>query len=189
MTKVDTHSGRASTRGEGPRVGPHSAPPPPASPHVDGARAPGTTGNGAGFTAPTAAESRSLTDLLKELRDEGLQLMRNEVALAKAEMTEKARIYSRNGAKALSGSIVLLLGATYLVGGIITAVYFILWELGMSNLWAGFVSVFGVSIIVAIIGWAMINSAKTKIQQESPYPEKTAESMEENKQWLEQKIR
>lgn len=187
MSTADIDRGRTATRPEGPRVGPDSAPPPPPPPSSERR---GIIGNGANVSTPVgpaAPESRSLTDLLKELRDEGVNLMRQEMALAKAEMSEKARVYANNGAKAAAGAIVLLLGATYLVGGIITAVYFILAELGMSNVWAGFVSVFGVSLLIALIGWTMISSAKKRMVDESPYPEKTVQSMEENKRWLEQK--
>ena len=38
---------------------------------------------------PQDTENRSLTELIKELRDESSHLLRQEVALAKTEMSEK----------------------------------------------------------------------------------------------------
>ena len=52
----------------------------------------------------TASENRSITDLLKDLRDESSRLVRQEVALAKTELSEKAAKLGRNAGYMGAGS-------------------------------------------------------------------------------------
>ena len=69
--------------------------------------------NGAAATAPPAAmdpsldgrhqDPRSIGDLIRELADEGRSLLRSEVSLVKAELTEKVHVYERKTSKIAIG--------------------------------------------------------------------------------------
>jgi hypothetical protein len=132
-------------------------------------------------------DHRSFGELLKDLRDESTMLIRQEVALAKTEMSEKAAKYGRNagylgagGALAHAGLIVLLLGLSALL-------YAGLVELGLSHMTAGWLSPLIVGGIVALIGYILSQKAITAFKHESPVPEKTINSLKENQQWLSHK--
>src|SRR5688500_13231286 len=55
-----------------------------------------TADTGASTATTSPPRDRSIADLLKELRDESPMLLRQEVALAKTEMAEKATAYGKN---------------------------------------------------------------------------------------------
>lgn len=132
-------------------------------------------------------DNRSFAQLLKELRDESTMLIRQEVALAKTEMSEKAATYGRNagylgagGALAHAGLIVLLFGlAALLYWGFVAA--------GLGHMISGWLAPLIVGGVVALIGYAMAQKAINTFKHESPVPEKTINSLKENQQWLSHK--
>ena len=133
-------------------------------------------------------ESRSLADLIRDLRDESTALLRQEVALAKTEMSEKASKAGRNvaylaigGAVAFLGSIFLLLAASY---GIALAINETDWA--PHGTWIGPLIV---GAVVAAVGAVLISKAKHTLQETSLVPEKTMETLREDKQWAQAKVR
>lgn len=138
------------------------------------------------FRAPTP--DRSVGDLFKQLRDETTTLFRQEVHLAKVETLEKARVYGRNGgvlatggALAFAGLIVLLMGLSYLLSaGLVKA--------GLSLGTAAWLGPVIVGVVVAIIGYIMIRKGINALKRESPVPERTLRSLQENQEWVKQKL-
>jgi hypothetical protein len=132
-------------------------------------------------------DHRSFAELLKDLRDESTMLIRQEVALAKTEMSEKAATYGRNagylgagGALAHAGLVVLLLGlAALLYSGLV--------EAGVSHMISGFLAPLIVGGIVVAIGYGLVQKALSAFKRETPVPEKTINSLKENQQWLSHK--
>jgi len=129
-------------------------------------------------------DHRSFAELLKDLRDESTMLIRQEVALAKTEMSEKAATYGRNagylgagGALAHAGLVVLLLGLAALL-------YWGLVEAGVSHMISGFLAPLIVGGIVVAIGYGLVQKALSAFKRETPVPEKTINSLKENQQWL-----
>jgi hypothetical protein len=130
----------------------------------------------------------TIGSLLSELREESTTLLRQEVALAKAELGEKASQLGKNtakiatgGAVAYAGAIVLLIGVGYLASHGLVA-------LGLSeslSQWLGFVLV---GVIVALIGWIMLAKAKKALNAENLTPRETVASLRENKRWAQTKI-
>ena len=133
--------------------------------------------------SPAGSPGRDTQHLLRDLTLETVTLLRQEVALAKQEMTEKAKKTARNtgyiaagGLVAWAGVMILLLAATaglYVGLALVVAWYTALW---LSPLIVG--------AVVAIVGWIMIAKGKRTIAHQHLAPEKTIESMRENKQWL-----
>jgi len=133
-------------------------------------------------------DDRSLADLIRELRDEATVLLRQEVAMAKTEMGEKASMVVRNvgtlvvgGAVALIALIFLLLAVT---GGL--ALMLMSTDLDLHAIW---VAPLIVGIIIAGIAAAMIAKAKQTLENASLVPHKTIETLKENKQWAQTKVR
>ena len=135
---------------------------------------------------PVVQEERSIGQLLKELRDETTSLLRQEVDLAKTEMSEKASRFGSNLGSLAMGGAVLFLGTLALLAAVIY---------GLTSLLDQFMSV-GVAIwlapllvglVLAGIGYSLTKKALDTLRQESLAPRKTTQSLQENKEWLKSK--
>jgi hypothetical protein len=138
-------------------------------------------------TTAAAPRDRSIADLLKELRDESSNLLRQEVALAKTEMAEKAADYGKNAAAVATGGAVAYAGALLLLAGLTVALALMLHRIGL-GVHGWWVAPLVVGGIVAAIGYSMINKGVAAMKRTSPVPEKTVQSLQEDKQWLANKV-
>jgi len=136
---------------------------------------------------PAVQEDRSIGQLLKELRDETTTLLRQEVDLAKTEMGEKAsRVGSNLGSLALGGGVAFL-GALALLAAVVY---------GLTSLLDQFMSVgvaiwlapLIVGIVLAAVGYSLLNKALATLRQESLTPRRTTQTLQENKDWLKSKM-
>jgi len=135
----------------------------------------------------TIKEDRSIGQLLKELTHESSLLLKQEVDLAKTEMSEKAsRVGTNLGHVAVGGSVALL-GAIALLLFVVNGLEEVLQNL-MSEGAAHWVSPLIVGAILAGVGYSMIKKALATLKQESVAPKKTTQSLQENKEWLKEKI-
>lgn len=130
---------------------------------------------------------RSIGQLLKELTHETSQLLRQEVTLAKTEMSEKASRVGTNlggvavgGAVAFLGAIALLMAVIYGLGAILNNF--------LSPDTASWLAPLIVGAILAAVGYSMIKKALATLKAESITPERTTQSLQENKEWLKEKI-
>jgi len=133
------------------------------------------------------AEDRSLGQILRELRDESAELLRQEVALAKAEMSEKAsNLGNRLGEVALGGGVAFA-GALALLAALVyglTALFAHFMPLGVAVWLAPLL----VGIVLAGVGYSMIKKALAALKHEGIAPTQTTESLKENKEWLKARI-
>lgn len=136
---------------------------------------------------PPADDPRSLGTLLKEIRDESTTLFRQEVALAKTEISEKASRAMRHVAMLAVGALVAFAGLIVLLIAAGHGVSHMLIAMDVSENVAIWLGPLLVGAIVAAIGGAMAMANKKSLEHESLVPEKTAQSMKENKQWLKRK--
>lgn len=132
-------------------------------------------------------DERSIGQLLKELTHESSTLLKQEVDLAKTEMSEKASRVGTNlgevavgGAVALLGAIALVLAAVYGLGAILNNF--------LSPETASWLAPLIVGGVLAAVGYSMIKKALETLKRESLTPQKTTQSLQENKEWLKQKI-
>jgi uncharacterized integral membrane protein len=132
-------------------------------------------------------EDRSIGQLLKELTQESSTLLKQEVNLAKTEMSEKASRIGANlgevavgGAVALLGAIALLLAAVYGLTSILNNF--------MNQEVAVWLAPLIVGLILAAVGYSLIKKALATLKQESITPQRTTQSLQENKEWLKEKI-
>lgn len=136
----------------------------------------------------TYKDERSLGQLLKDLSGETTTLLRQEVDLAKAEMSEKVSRVGTNLAAVGMGGAVALLGAMALVAAL-TLLLVSLFDNFMSQEVAAWVAPLLVGAVLAGIGYAMITKAMATLRQESITPKRTTQTLQENKEWLKSKIR
>lgn len=130
------------------------------------------------------ARDRSITSLLKELRDETTTLFRQEIALAKTEMSEKASKAGKNAASIGTGAAVLMAGMLVVLLGLSALLYWGLVAMGVSHYVAGWLAPLIVGGVTALIGYGLIQKGVSTLKRISPVPEKTVESIKEDKQWL-----
>lgn len=119
-------------------------------------------------------DNRSLGELFQELSQETSTLIRQEMDLAKTEMTQKAQqagkdagFLAAGGAVAYAGFIIFLGGLAILLGQALP-----LW---LATLLVG--------IVVIAVGGALIMKGKSDLQSMSVAPEQTVESLKEDKEW------
>ncbi|MEY4941479.1 MAG: hypothetical protein RIQ93_3214, partial [Verrucomicrobiota bacterium] len=131
----------------------------------------------------TSPPPNSIPSLLRELRDESLTLLRQEVSLAKTELKDNVSRVGRHSAKiavggfvAYAGVIVLLIGLGQLLGAGLT-------RAGVDPDLAQWLAPTLVGLVVALIGWGMVSKAKHALTDDPLAPHQTIASLKENKQW------
>jgi len=148
-------------------------------------------------TAPPPArdDGRSITDLLKDLRDESTTLVRQEVSLAKTELSEKVNVYGRNAGKIAAGAALAFASAVALLLAVASAAYFVILAIGGgedAEEWvhwvAGLVGFVGVPLLALAIGGFLIKSAVDQIRRTSPVPEQTIASVKADARHMSQDI-
>ena len=135
--------------------------------------------------APAEPAEPGIGDLLKNLRDESLHLIRQEVNLAKTEASEKANFYVSQARDAAVGGAVLAVGglgllaaASFLVGALLDVIL---------PLNASAANGFGfliVGLIATLVGYSMYAKSKRRLTQEPLTPDRTLQSLKDDKQWL-----
>jgi hypothetical protein len=142
-------------------------------------------------SAPSGADSRSesIADLIKDLRDEALSLVRQEVALAKTEMSEKLVRTVRNTAYAIAGALVAFLGLVFILQAVTALTGIGLRAAGMSAEQCLWVAPLIVGVVVAVIGATLVTKGIATLKNESLVPEKTIDSLKGDKAWIQSKAR
>jgi putative Mn2+ efflux pump MntP len=134
-----------------------------------------------------AKDDRSLGQLLKELTSETTTLLKQEVNLAKTEMSEKAsRVGTNLGSLAVGGGVAFL-GALALLAAAIYGLTSILDQF-MSLGVAVWLAPLIIGLILAAVGYSLVKKALETLKRESLAPQRTTQSLQENKEWLKEKI-
>jgi len=129
----------------------------------------------------------SLSDLLKDFRDEVVVLARQEVELAKTETSESISRITRNAIALLIGAVISLIGGVVFVWGLGVLIAGGLNAAGLSpwiSSWLGALIAGGV---VLIIGYILLQTAINKIKRTNLVPEKTVNSLKEDQKWIRQR--
>jgi xanthine/uracil permease len=132
-------------------------------------------------------EERSIGQLLKELTQESSTLLKQEMTLAKTEMSEKASRVGANLGEVAVGGGVAFLGAIALLLAVVYGLTSLLNKF-MSLGVAAWLAPLIVGIVLAVVGYSLIKKALATLKQESIAPQRTTQSLQENKEWLKQKI-
>lgn len=133
-------------------------------------------------------ETRSIGALLRELLDETRALFRQEVALAKTEVSEKTSLLARNVAFLAAGGLVAFAGALFLLGGLSVLLSWALESAGLSDGMAAWLGPAIVGLVVAAIGYGLIQKAIHTFKDGSLKPQLTIDSIKEDKQWTQQRL-
>lgn len=137
----------------------------------------------------TTQHDHSLSALIRELRDETTTLLRQEVALAKAEMSEKTSRLTRNFIYIALGGVIAYAALVVLLIAVRDLLMVALVNAGFALGTALWLAPLIVGVVVGIIGWAMIAKGKKALSQEGLAPEKTMESLREDKEWIQHRAK
>jgi hypothetical protein len=133
-------------------------------------------------------DDRSLGQILRDLRDETSQLLRQEVDLAKTEMSEKMSRLGTNLGSVATGGAVLFAGALVLLAAL-TLGLIALFSQFMDRDVAMWLAPLLVGGVLAFIGYGMVKKALQALKQEGIAPQRTTQSLKENKEWLTAKMK
>jgi uncharacterized membrane protein YqjE len=138
--------------------------------------------DGPGYApVPRDDNEPGLGDLLKQLAQDSATLVRQEMALAKAEMKENLRATVRQAAMVAVGGLVALVGVLVLIAFLVTAI-----SDALDEPWAGPLIVGGIFLLV---GALLAMRAMKALKRESLAPDRTIETLKEDKQWLQSEIK
>jgi len=123
---------------------------------------------------PQLTEDRSIGDLFGQLTQDMGLLVKQEVRLAKAEMSEKASRFARGGASTATGAMVAYVGALAISAAVILGLV----AAGVSPWLAALL----VGITFAVIGWLMLQQGLKLFKDTSLVPRRTVESLKDDVQ-------
>jgi uncharacterized membrane protein YqjE len=140
------------------------------------------------FTSQRPRGERSYGELLREITHAFTELVRSEVALAKAEMSEKAARAGRHLASVAIGAGVAFAGGLALLAAVVNLVGWLIARVASAGL-AVWLAPLLVGGVLAAVGYGMITKAVKALREESLAPEQTRQTLQENKEWLKEKVR
>ena len=130
---------------------------------------------GAGTSAGANTEP-PLSDLFSDLASNTQRLVKQEITLAKTELSQSAKEIGSAIAKAIAGALVLYTGVIFLLFALIA---FLRNKLDLS--W--WVSALIVGGVVALIGLFLALRAKSQLQSASLMPTATVETLKDDAAW------
>lgn len=127
-----------------------------------------------------STDERSLGELFADLARETGTLVSREVALARTELTEKATQVGKDVAFLAVGGLVAYAGLL----AIIAAVILVLAANGLP-LW---VSALIVGLVVAIIGYILVQRGLTALKRQDFAPRQTLETLKDDTRWAKEQM-
>jgi uncharacterized BrkB/YihY/UPF0761 family membrane protein len=125
-------------------------------------------------------ENKPLGDLFGDLATEMSNLVRQEVALARVELSQKAKHVGRNVGYLVVGGAVAYAAALAIIAAIIMLLARYMPDWGAALL---------VGVIVAGIGWLLIGKALSALQETEMTPRQTVETLKEDATWMKEQLK
>ena len=125
-------------------------------------------------------DERSLGDLFSDLSRETTTLVRQEIQLAKAELTQSATEAVRGIGMLVAGGVVAYAGLLFLL----LAIVFGLIEAG----WDAWLSALVVGLVVVVIGAVLVLRARESLKPANLAPRRTVETLKEDQEWAKEQI-
>jgi hypothetical protein len=124
--------------------------------------------------------NRPLGDLFGDLAAEMSNLVRQEVALAKVEVAQKAKYVGRNVGYLVVGGAVAYVALLAIVAAIIMLLAKVLPDWGAALL---------VGVVIGVVGWLLIGKAMMALQNADLTPRETVETLKEDATWMKEQIK
>jgi MFS family permease len=134
-----------------------------------------------GHDAQPALRDQPISELVKDLATETSTLVRQEIDLAKAEMTDRGKRAGKGVGMLAAGAVVALLAFGALTAGLIAAL-----DLAMPTWLAALI----ITVVYGAIAAVLVQIGRKKVQEAAPpVPEETIESVKEDVQWAKTRTR
>jgi uncharacterized membrane protein YqjE len=124
-------------------------------------------------------DDRSLGELFSELSRQTSTLIRQEVALAKAEIKEKGSEVGKDVGMMAAGGLLAYAGLLALIATIIII---------LAEFMEWWLSALIVSIVVLGIGGLLVQRGMSALKQTNMKPEQTIETLKEDKEWAKKQL-
>jgi len=122
----------------------------------------------------------SVSQLISGIVGDAQVLVRQEIALARQEISEEISNAKQVGIKLGIAGGVLAVGGLLLILALAQGVADLLnWPT-----WAGYALV---GVVLAIAGYILLSSAQKQIKDVHPIPEQTVETLKENVEWIKER--
>jgi len=125
-------------------------------------------------------EQKTITELIAELSGETALLFRQEIALAKTELSEKLSRAGAGAAALAVGGLIVFLGMQALVAAAVIALAAVLgwWK-----------SALVIGVAVLLVGAALVIHGLFTLKAEHLTPSRTLAALKENSDWAKEQIR
>jgi uncharacterized membrane protein YqjE len=128
----------------------------------------------------TEKQDRSIGELFSELASETALLIRQEVALAKVELTQKASRAGRNIGYLVLGGAVAYAALLALLATIVIL---------LADAMAWWIAALIVAVLVGIVAAVLISKAWSALKNMDVAPRQTVETLKEDAQWAKQQMK
>jgi putative superfamily III holin-X len=125
---------------------------------------------------PELREDRSIGELFGQLSQDMTLLFRQEVQLARTEMSDKLSRLATNLVSVAAGGFVAYLGGLALVAALILAIR------DLANISLA-ISALIVGAVLAIIGYVMLQKGMKELKRVDIAPRRTVETLKDDVQW------
>jgi uncharacterized membrane protein (DUF106 family) len=125
-------------------------------------------------------QDRSIGELFSELASESSLLIRQEIALAKVELTQKATRVGRDAGFLVLGGAVAYAALLALLAALI---------LLLANVMPTWLAALVVALLVGIVGAVLVSKALTDLKKTDVTPRQTVETLKEDAQWAKERMK
>ena len=125
-------------------------------------------------------DNRPLGDLFGDLATDMSNLVRQEVTLAKLEITQKAKYVGRNVGYLVIGGAVAYAALLAIIAAVIMLLAKVVPDWGSALI---------VGVVVGGIGWLLIGKAMLALQKADLTPRETVETLKEDATWMKEQIK
>jgi mannitol-specific phosphotransferase system IIBC component len=129
---------------------------------------------------PEELRERPLGDLVKQLADQTSTLVRQEIDLAKAEVTQQGKEAGKGIGLVVGGAVVALLGA-----GTLVAFLVMLLDGALPNWLAALI----VGVVLVAVAAALVLAGRNRLRRATPPAQQTVETVKEDVQWAKTQTR
>lgn len=135
----------------------------------------------AGPITPDSIHDESIGDLIRGILDDVRRLVREEIALARVEVTEQVGRLRSAGVAFVVAALALAFGGTFVLVAL---------ALGIADLldwpaWAGFLAV---AVLLLAGGLASAMAGRAQVRAFRAVPEETVSTLKENSEWIAKRL-
>lgn len=124
-------------------------------------------------------DERSLGELFSDLATETSNLVKQEVSLAQAELTEKAITVGKDVGFLVVGGAVGYAALLALIAALI---------IGLSYFIPAWIAALLVGLVVSVVAYLLIASALASLKKTTLAPRQTVETLKEDAKWLKDQV-